>query len=43
MNYKKLVESLTPKENRLKNMLIAFFIWRNHWSNFRNFSKMFLG
>ena len=24
MNYKKLVESLTPKENRLKNMLIAF-------------------
>ena len=24
MNYKNLVESLTPKENRLKNMLIAF-------------------
>ncbi len=24
MNYKKLVESLTPKENRLKNMFIAF-------------------
>ena len=25
MEYKKLVESLTPKENRIKNMIVAFF------------------